>query len=115
MTHDELEAWFNDAPEGQKAALRELRGTIKSLHPDIVEEFKWGRPCYSAMRGLFCYLQTTKNHVSLGFYHGASLADPHRLLQGAGKDMRHIKLGPASGTSHEALLDILRQAWRNAS
>jgi hypothetical protein len=30
--------------------------------------------------------------VSLGFVHGASLADPSRILEGSGKKVRHVKI-----------------------
>jgi len=49
------------------------------------------------------------SHVNVGFYQGASLADPARLLQGSGKRMRHVKLSP-SVTSNEAAIARLVEA-----
>ncbi len=43
------------------------------------------------MKDMFCYITTHRNHVNLGFPHGATLPDPNRLLEGEGKAMRHIK------------------------
>ena len=43
------------------------------------------------MKDMFCYIATNKGHVNLGFPLGTSLPDPHRVLQGEGKTMRHIK------------------------
>jgi hypothetical protein len=43
------------------------------------------------MKDMFCYLTTHAKHVNLGFPRGAALADPNRVLEGAGKTMRHIK------------------------
>jgi hypothetical protein len=34
------------------------------------------------------------NGVNVGFFHGATLPDPARLLQGTGKFKRHVKLRP---------------------
>ena len=34
----------------------------------------------------------------VGFFHGAALPDRLRLLQGAGKIMRHVKLRPGTAT-----------------
>jgi hypothetical protein len=42
-------------------------------------------------RGAFCYVAAYSNHVNLGFYFGAELPDPHRVLKGTGKKMRHIR------------------------
>ena len=33
----------------------------------------------------------------MGFFHGAALPDPARLLQGTGKFVRHVKLTPGNG------------------
>ena len=41
-------------------------------------------------------------HVNVGFFHGAALPDPARLLQGTGKFMRHVKLTPATPTNAAA-------------
>lgn len=57
----------------------------------FVEEFKWSRPVFTANKS-FAYLKTAKNHVTLGFYKFEKLNDPQNLLEGTGKDMRHIKL-----------------------
>jgi hypothetical protein len=44
----------------------------------------------------FGYVNVFTSHVNVGFFHGASLPDPARLLQGSGKFMRHVKLAPAT-------------------
>jgi len=41
--------------------------------------------------GAFCYVAAYSRHVNLGFYRGAELPDPHRVLKGTGKQMRHIR------------------------
>ena len=43
------------------------------------------------MKDMFCYIATNANHVNLGFPSGASLPDPHHVLEGKGKTMRHVK------------------------
>ena len=40
----------------------------------------------------FGYVNVFTSHVNVGFFQGASLPDPARLLQGNGKFMRHVKL-----------------------
>ena len=44
------------------------------------------------MKDMFCYIATNAGHVNLGFPRGSTLPDPNRVLEGAGKTMRHIKL-----------------------
>lgn len=59
MLSSECTAWFAGAPESQRAQLLQLRTLIVSLEQDVVEEFKWSRPCYFNARGMFCYLPAT--------------------------------------------------------
>ena len=33
-----------------------------------------------------------RGYINLGFYQGAVLADPERLLEGTGKGLRHVKI-----------------------
>ncbi len=43
------------------------------------------------MKDMICYIATNAGHINLGFPRGATLPDPHRVLEGEGKAMRHIK------------------------
>lgn len=110
MATKNVDAWFEDVPSSQRATLLELRKLILSAAPDAVEEVKWSRPCYSTARGLFCYLHSTRSHATLGFQKGASLEDPARLLEGTGKEMRHIKFPGSLGTLKASVRKLLRDA-----
>jgi len=52
-------------------------------------------------------------HVNVGFFYGAALADPARLLEGAGKRMRHVKLRPAEPVDAAALTHLVTAAYRD--
>ncbi len=84
MVDSKVDAWFDSSPSGQKIALTTLRGMIRAVVTDAIEEIKWGRPCYSFESGLFCYLYTTNTHVALGFQCGSELDDPDDVLEGTG-------------------------------
>jgi hypothetical protein len=104
------DAWFETAPANQRPALDALRELILTASPGTVEELKWSRPVYSNAGGMFCYLHRTKNHVTLGFHRGASLDDPKNLLEGTGKDMRHVKISAVENIDAPALRRLLKQA-----
>ena len=40
----------------------------------------------------FCHIPIYTNHLNLGFNKGTILSDPHNLLQGTGKLIRHIPI-----------------------
>jgi len=52
------------------------------------------------------------SHVNVGFFHGAALPDPARLLQGTGKFMRHIKARVENGWLRGNRLRTLGQTGR---
>ena len=60
------------------AALRRL---ILDACPDLAESIKWGNPVYERT-GKVCYLAATEAYVSLGFFNGAALTDPERIIEG---------------------------------
>jgi hypothetical protein len=116
MTATDPKQWFDAVPKSQKSILRALRSMIISTAPGIVEEIKWNRPWYSTSDGMFCYLHWTKKHVTLGFRQGASLTDPKRLLEGTGKDMRHVKIDAADDRFDQAaLLQLIKQALKRVT
>ncbi len=106
--------WFSSAPENQRPILEALRTLVLSAAPGIVEEIKWSRPCYSTPSGMFCYLHRTKNHVTIGFQQGASLTDAKGLLEGTGKEMRHMKIAEIGEIDRPAILQLVHQAIKLA-
>jgi len=75
----------------RRAIAVELRALILKAAPQIEEAIKWRQPWYSR-RGLVCSIYTAGDHLNLGFSRGVELDDPHGLLEGTGKGMRHVKL-----------------------
>src|SRR5712692_9651688 len=85
---------------------REIRDLALNLRALVLEEMA---PCYeniydaySAVAigygmsdrlrdGLF-HIPVYSNHVNLGFHDGATLADPDGILEGSGKQIRHVSV-----------------------
>ena len=61
----------------------------------------------------FGYVNVFTAHVNVGFFQGASLPDPARLLQGNGKFMRHVKLRPGAPENDAALSCLIERAYSN--
>ncbi len=59
----------------------------------------------------FGYVNVFTSHVNVGFFQGAALPDPDRLLQGNGKFMRHVKLRPGAATDATALRTLIERAY----
>ena len=48
---------------------------------------------------------------NVGFFHGAALPEPARMLQGTGKFMRHVKLRLETPTNAAALSRLIDAAY----
>ena len=59
----------------------------------------------------FGYVNVFTSHVNVGFFQGAGLPDPARLLQGNGKFMRHVKLKPGTAANAAALKKLIAAAY----
>ena len=59
----------------------------------------------------FGYVNVFTSHVNVGFFHGAGLPDPARLLQGTGKRMRHVKLRPGTAIDTASLRKLIELAY----
>jgi hypothetical protein len=90
-----------------QAVVVALRARIKSLAPKATEFVNpWGLPTFETKEP-FAYFMVAKKHVTLGFHYGTSLADPHKLLQGTGKDLRHVKLRTEDDLNREGLNQLI--------
>jgi hypothetical protein len=98
-----------DSPRSEVAA--RLRGIVLKAAPRSRESFKWGAPCYD-LNGLLCSIRPSKSHVALNFFHGAKLVDPDGLLEGSGKQLRHIKVRTNEEVREAAFSKLVRQAMK---
>lgn len=78
---------------------------------DVNEIMHDGYPTACVNEAAFAYVGAFKAHVNVGFFRGAELADPHALMQGTGKYMRHVKLRPDKQTDEAALTSLIRSAY----
>ena len=95
-----------------KAIIRALRGFVKRVAPQLQESVKWGNGCWLQGKAPVAYVYSAPDHVQFGFFGGSALKDPLRLLNGAGKFVRHIKVHKRSEIDERAFAALLRQAVR---
>jgi hypothetical protein len=61
-----------------------------------------------------CYIGVMKNYVNLSFHRGTELRDSQRILEGTGKQMRHIKIRNIADVLRPAIRAYLREACARA-
>jgi len=114
MSKQEAKEFFASYSKEVQELAWKARDLIFSVAPDISETvypqmkvIRYGTDG-NKMSGLVFGLMPTKNGVSLGFMHGISLPDPAKLLEGTGKNLRHIKLKTLEDVARPALRNLLK-------
>jgi hypothetical protein len=101
----------DDNPALQKV-VRGLRSLLKVAVPGAkISVNSWGIPTFEA-KDPFCFYMVGKHHVTFGFHYGTSLDDPETLLEGTGKNLRHVKLRTAGDLEKKGLKDLILAAAR---
>jgi hypothetical protein len=97
-THGTFEEVIGGSGPEVQAIARHLRKLIIEIYPEVIE-VPWpnqGIAGYGVgpkkMSEHFCYIGTQSNRVNLGFFYGADLTDQEGLLEGTGKNLRHVKV-----------------------
>ena len=84
---------------------------MRNCGDEVRELLHDGCPTACLGDAAFAYVNVFTSHVNVGFFQGASLPDPARLLQGTGKFMRHVKLKPGTATNSAALHKLIEAAY----
>lgn len=108
-----VEAWLDGEPVELRACARRWFDVMRRCDPDVRELMHDGAPTACFRDAAFAYVATFRTHVNVGFFHGASLADPHGLLVGSGQRMRHVKLVPGTRCDDAALEALVHAAFRD--
>jgi len=86
---------------------------MRNCGDEVRELMHDGCPTACLGDAAFGYVNVFTAHVNVGFYQGSALPDPARLLQGAGKFMRHVKLKPRTPINTAALSKIIEAAYQD--
>ncbi len=106
-----IDAWLKDHTGDLGDIARHWFDVMRKCGDEVREVFHDGCPVACLGDAPFGYVNVFTAHVNVGFFHGASLPDPARLLQGAGKHMRHVKLRPETPVDAAALARLITLAY----
>lgn len=106
-----IDAWMNKHPDELGAIAHLWFEVMRKCGDEVRELLHDGCPVACLGDVPFAYVNVFSSHVNVGFFQGAALPDPARLLQGAGKFMRHVKLKPGTATNAAALSRLIHTAY----
>ena len=84
---------------------------MRQCGDDVRESLHDGHPTACVADAASGYVNAFQAHVNVGFFRGAEIADPQGILEGTGKFMRHVKLGPGHDCDAAALRALIRAAY----
>ncbi len=106
-----IEAWMKKHAGELGAIAQQWFAAMRECGDEVRELLHDGCPVACLGDAPFGYVNAFTSHVNVGFFHGASLPDPARLLQGTGKFMRHVKLQPGMSINDRALHRLIDAAY----
>ena len=83
--YESFEQYLSDQAPGNRTVLRALRQFVARTAPQLQESVKWGNGCWLREKTPVAYVYSASDHVQFGFFNGAALKDPTRLLIGRRK------------------------------
>src|SRR5262249_43553950 len=115
----EAEAFFaKSSPEIADIA-RKSRALVQRHLPEAWEKvypkmnvIRYGTT--ERMSDLVFYINPRPEYVNIGLIRGTSLPDPDNLLEGTGKDLRHVKIRTAEQLEAPALHALMQAAVSDA-
>lgn len=109
----EIDARFPEPADALRTLARTWFEVMRGCGPDVRELFHDGCPVACVAVAPFGYVNVYKAYAAVGFFDAAALDDPARLLEGAGKRMRHVKLRPHEPVDEAALEALIAAAYRH--
>jgi hypothetical protein len=108
-----IDDWLRAQREDFRPLVETWFGRMRQCGSDVRELMHDGCPTACVDDAAFGYVNAFRNHVNVGFFFGALLKDPTRLLEGTGKRGRHVKLGPGRDVDMAALAQLVDEAYRD--
>ena len=112
-----IDAKIKELGDWRGKTLAKVREIVHEADPEIVEEWKWGKPTSPGTPvwshgGIVCTGETYKNVVKMTFARGAALKDPSGLFNSSldGNVRRAIDIHEGDEVDEAALKDLIRAA-----
>jgi hypothetical protein len=112
VEHDPaIDAWLRKQPPELGSIAQHWFQVMRGCGDEVRELMHDGCPVACLGDVPFAYVNVFTAHVNVGFFQGAALPDPARILEGAGKFMRHTKLKPRTPADAAALNALIHAAY----
>lgn len=109
--HPAIDTWMKEHAGELGAIASQWFEAMRECGDEVRELLHDGCPVACLGDAPFGYVNVFKSHVNVGFFQGAALPDPARILEGNGRFMRHVKLRPGAVINETALHRLIATAY----
>src|SRR5215467_7031497 len=113
----QLEAFIDKFDVDHQALIRATRAALRlrlpTAHELVYDNYNFFVIGYcTTERPSDCVLSLVANSkgIGLSFYYGASLPDPHKILEGSGNQNRFVRLSDASALGRQEIEELIAAA-----
>jgi hypothetical protein len=106
-----IEVWIHEHAGALGEIAQRWFEVMRACGDDVRELLHDGHPTACVDDAAFGYVNVFRAHVNVGFFRGAEIADPHGILEGNGRFMRHVKLRPEHEVDAQALRKLIETAY----
>jgi hypothetical protein len=112
VPHDPaIDTWLRAQRDDLRPFVETWFARMRQCGSDVRELMHDGCPTACVDDAAFGYVNAFRDHVNVGFFVGAWLEGPARLLEGTGKRGRHVKLWPGREVHASALAQLVNTAY----
>ncbi len=110
----QIDAYIEKAQPFAQPILKHIRKLVHKACPDVEESMKWSFPHFG-YKGMMCGMASFQQHCAFGFWKGAIMKDPHKVMDKAREDaMGHFGrlTSLQEMPSDEIIIDYIKEAMQ---
>lgn len=109
--NDKISEFILSVDDEKSEIISDVRELASNISQGAREDIKWNALCLFKGDRAFVGIMSYKKYVSVIFDRGAELHDSTGVLEGKGKDMRHIKLFNAGDIKDKNVAHYIEESY----
>ena len=109
---DKINEFILSLESDKSIIVSKLRDLASGLSNTSKEDIKWNALCFFKGERAFVGIMPYKKYVSVIFDKGSQLSDPNKILEGKGKQMRHIKIYQEQDIKDKNVESFIKESYQ---
>ena len=108
---DKINEFILSLENDKSILVSKLRELAFGVSNESREDIKWNALCLFKGERAFVGIMPYKKYVSVIFDQGSQLSDLNKILEGKGKQMRHIKIYKEQDIKDKNVADFIKESY----